>query len=187
MLEDLLRRTSVGSSCLRCHWLIRRIPILIRHNTLIELIDSCQPRSPVLNALFSLLDIHFRILRHVQVKRQVQVIDLAIVPVDTCCRDPPLINLRFRRGWQRRPHRTLIPGSKVVDGEHDAVAITLVRHASVPEPQVTEADAPFLYFGLYWRFHFGLLLDILLFDPTALFGGLLVVFLVRVVSTGPYL
>ena len=79
----------------------------------------------------------------------------------------------------------MIPRGKVVDGEHDAVVISLIRHASVPEPQVTEADAAFLDLGLYWRFYFGLLLDVFFLDPAALFGGLLVVFFVGTVSAGP--
>lgn len=65
------------------------------------------------------------------------------------------------------------------------MVIALVRHAGVPKPQVTEADGPFLYLRLNWRLHFGLLLDVLFLDPTALFGGLLFVFIVRVVGTGP--
>jgi hypothetical protein len=55
----------------------------------------------------------------------------------------------------------------------------------VPESKIAEANAAFLDFGLYWRFHFGLLLDVLFLDPAAFFGGLLVVFFVGVVSAGP--
>lgn len=79
----------------------------------------------------------------------------------------------------------MIPRGEVVNGEHDAVVVALVRHAGVPEPQVTEADAAFLDFGLHWRFHFGLLLDELFLDPAALLGGLLVLFFVGVVDAGP--
>jgi hypothetical protein len=65
-LKCLLRPPN---SCIHRHSLIRGIPVLLRGNALVELIDSRQPRSPVFNALLGLPNVHLWVLRHVEVER----------------------------------------------------------------------------------------------------------------------
>lgn len=63
--------------------------------------------------------------------------------------------------------------------------IAFVRHASVPQAQITETDTPFANAWLNGRSDLRLILDVFFLDPAAFFGRLLVVSLVSVVGASP--
>lgn len=72
----------------------RSPPILFSRNRLVKLINSSGSRPPVLNALFRLLNVHSRVLCHVEVEGLVEVVYFALSPVNTSSGDAPVLNLR---------------------------------------------------------------------------------------------